>query len=454
MSYHPSWRGITFHDVVPEGAVTARAYLEHCLERIAEREPVVRAFTAMNVEDARTAADASTARWKAGQPLSPIDGMPIAIKDLIETRDMPTQMGSAAYEGNFPKREGASVRALREAGAIILAKAVTTELGQSEPGPTTNPWNPAHTPGGSSSGSAAAVAAGFVPVAIGTQVGGSIIRPAAYCGNWALKPTQGGIHRGERQGTSQSTAGPHANCAEDAWAVAREISRRAGGDPGHPGIQGPLTAPEPQRPMRIGVMRTEIWDRMPAAAREAFERLVRSFVPEVLWPEDHPLLKALEKSGSNANAVGGLITSFENRAGLLNLPREKLGARTVARLDASMAYTAQDYHAALVERHAMRAAQAALAPVVDMLIAPSCPGPAPVWDPAAPDAAQNSRPTGDASCNAGTSALGAPAVTMPMLAVGGLPMGVQVVCQPNEDARAIAYARWLYANTPGAHRPG
>lgn len=448
MSYHPSWRGVTFHDVVPEGTLTPRAFLEDCLERIAEREPVVRAFTAMNVEDARAVADAATARRAAGRPLSAIDGMPIAIKDLIETRDMPTQMGSAAYEGNFPKREGAGVRALREAGAIILAKTVTTELGQSEPGPTTNPWNPRHTPGGSSSGSAAAVAAGFVPVAIGTQVGGSIIRPAAYCGNWALKPSQGAIHRGERQGTSQSTAGPHANCAEDAWLVAREISRRVGGDPGHPGIQGPLTTPEPQRPMRIGVMRTEIWDRMPAKAREAFEQLVRSFAPEVVWPDEHPLLKALETSVGNANAVGGLITSFENRAGLLNLPRDKLGPRTVARLDASMAYTAQDYHAALVERQVMRAAQAAIAPVFDMLIAPSCPGPAPVWDPTAPDAAKNSRPTGDASCNAGTSALGAPAVTMPMLAVDGMPMGVQVVCQPGEDARAIAYARWLYKHTP------
>lgn len=448
MSYHPSWRGVTFHDVVPEGTLTPRAFLEDCLERIAEREPVVRAFTAMNVEDARAVADAATARRAAGRPLSAIDGMPIAIKDLIETRDMPTQMGCAAYEGNFPKRDSAMIQALREAGAVILAKAVTTELGQSEPGPTTNPWNPRHTPGGSSSGSAAAVAAGFVPVAIGTQVGGSIIRPAAYCGNWALKPSQGAIHRGERQGTSQSTAGPHANCAEDAWLVAREISRRVGGDPGHPGLQGPFTVPEPQRPIRIGVMRTEIWDRIPAAARDAFEQLVRSLSVEVLWPEEHPLLAAFEKRLSHANAVGGRITSFENRWSLCNLPRDKLAARTLARLDISMTYTAEDYHVALVERQAMRAAHAALAPVVDMLIAPSCPGPAPVWDPLAPDADDNPRPTGDAACNAGTSALGAPAVTMPLLAVGGLPMGAQVVCQPGEDARAIAYARWLYTHTP------
>ena len=233
MTYDPSWRGLTFHDVVPARALTAREYLEACLDRIALREPVVQAFASINIAGARTAADAATARYVAGRPLSPIDGMPIAIKDLIETADMPTQLGCAATAGQWPKRDSAMVQALREAGAVILGKAVTTEMGMSEPGPTTNPWNPAHTPGGSSSGSAAAVAAGFVPVAIGTQVAGSIIRPAAYCGNWALKPTQGGVHRGERQGTSQSTAGPHGNCAEDIWTVAREISGAGGRRPRH-----------------------------------------------------------------------------------------------------------------------------------------------------------------------------------------------------------------------------
>src|ERR1044072_7219770 len=194
-----------------------RASLERCLETIAAREPVVKALTALNESGARTAADASTQRWKAGKPLSPIDGMPVAIKDLLETRDMPTEMGCAAMKGNFPKRDNAGVWALRQAGAVILAKTVTAELGGSHPGPTTNPFDPARTPGGSSSGSAAAVGANMVPVAIGTQVGGSIVRPAAYCGNFALKPTQGGINRGERLANSMSTHGPPAGCLEDMW---------------------------------------------------------------------------------------------------------------------------------------------------------------------------------------------------------------------------------------------
>ncbi|HYF08160.1 MAG TPA: amidase, partial [Acetobacteraceae bacterium] len=231
-AYDPrSFRALTWHDHTGkfrDGVDSPRAYLERCLATIAEREPVVQALTAVNETGARAAADESSARWKAGRPLSPIDGMPIGVKDLLETRDMPTEMGCAAFRGNFPKRDNAAVWALRGAGAVILAKTVTAELGGSHPGPTTNPFDKRRTPGGSSSGSAAAVAARMMPAAIGTQVGGSIIRPAAYCGNVALKPTQGGLHRGERQTTSMSTHGPHAGCIEDMWQVAIEIARRVG----------------------------------------------------------------------------------------------------------------------------------------------------------------------------------------------------------------------------------
>ena len=186
-SYDPrTFKALTFHDSAPrfrEGADSPRAYLERCIEMIKEREPIVKAFVALNEAGARAAADESTARWKAGRPLSAIDGMPIGIKDLLETKDMPTQMGCEAFRGNFPKRDNAAVWALREAGAVILGKTTTAELGGSHPPATTNPFDPARTAGGSSSGSAAAVGARMIPAAIGTQVGGSIIRPAAFCGN-------------------------------------------------------------------------------------------------------------------------------------------------------------------------------------------------------------------------------------------------------------------------------
>ena len=242
MAYDPkTFRALTYFDHVEkfrDGTDSPRAYLERCLATIAEREPVVKALPSINEAGARAAADASTARWKDGKPLSAIDGMPVGIKDLLETKDMPTEMGCAAFKGNWPKRDNAAVWALRQAGAIVLAKTVTAELGGSHPGPTTNPFDVRRTPGGSSSGSAAAVAAKMMPAAIGTQVGGSIIRPAAYCGNYALKPTQGAINRGERQATSMSTHGPHAGSIEDMWQVAIEISRRAGGDRGSPGLFG------------------------------------------------------------------------------------------------------------------------------------------------------------------------------------------------------------------------
>src|SRR5918992_4671482 len=213
-SYDPrTFAALTFHDATPrfrDGTDTPRAYLERCLEAIAAREPVVKAFAATNIPAARAAADQSSERWKQNRPLSPIDGLPIGIKDLLETKDMPTEMGCVAYRGNFPKRDNPAVWALRQAGSVILAKTTTAELGGSHPPATTNPFDAARTAGGSSSGSAAAVGARMLPAAIGTQVGGSVIRPAAFCGNFALKPTQGAINRGERQATSMSTPGVHA----------------------------------------------------------------------------------------------------------------------------------------------------------------------------------------------------------------------------------------------------
>src|SRR5688572_15661803 len=277
MTAYADYKPLTFFDAVrrfTDGNDSPRAYLERCLETIAKREPVVKAFTAINETGARAAADASTVRWKAGKPLSPIDGMPVAIKDLLETKDMPTQMGCQAFKGNFPKRDNAAVWALRQAGAVILAKTVTAELGGSHPGPTTNPFDPARTPGGSSSGSAAAVGARMVPAAIGTQVGGSIIRPAAYCGNFALKPTQGGINRGERLATSQSTHGPHAGCLEDMWQVAIEQAKRCGGDRGALGLIGPDSLPAAIKPNRLIVLETEGWPDVDAATRAAFDQLL------------------------------------------------------------------------------------------------------------------------------------------------------------------------------------
>ena len=454
-TYDPrEFKALTFHDFTArfrDGTDSPRAYLERCIETIREREPVVKAFVVLNEDSARAMADASTARWKAGRAFSAIDGMPVAIKDLLETKDMPTQLGCEAARGNFPKRDNAAVWALRQAGAVIFGKTVTAELGGTQPGPTTNPFDPQCTPGGSSSGSAAAVAARMVPAALGTQVGGSVIRPAAFCGNVALKPTQGGINRGERQATSMSSTGVHGGCIEDVWQVVIEIVQRAGGDRGAPGLFGPATTPAPTKPQRLIVLETTGWRGVDPASRSAFESLLerlRSAGITILRRADHPYVESLESGISTAPETCNAITGWENRwyqRNMLDEHPDGLSARAQAAIAKAEAMSLDDYRSALADRAAAQQRHAALGPLADAIIMLSCPGPAPLWPGDRPGEPLAPRPTGDSIFNLPSSMLFAPAVTMPLLGVGGMPVGVQLMGQQNEDARMVAMARWMLA---------
>jgi Asp-tRNA(Asn)/Glu-tRNA(Gln) amidotransferase A subunit family amidase len=188
--------------------------------------------------------------------------MPVGIKDIIDTDDLPTQQGSVLYKGHQPRFGAASAVALRLAGAVHVGKTVTTEFASSEPRGTRNPWDLSRTPGGSSSGSAAAVGAGMVSGAMGTQVVGSIIRPAAFCGAYGYKPSVGGINRGGSLDLlSQSTSGTIAASLAECWVMAREIVARVGGDPGYVGITGPMTLPHAIRPKRLALFETAGWQR-------------------------------------------------------------------------------------------------------------------------------------------------------------------------------------------------
>ena len=455
MTPYADYTPLTFHGAArrfTDGNDSPRAYLERCLETIAEREPVVKALVAINETGARAIADASAARWKAGRPLSPIDGMPVGIKDLLETRDMPTEMGCAAMKGNFPKRDNAGVWALRQAGALILAKTVTAELGGSQPGPTTNPFDPARTPGGSSSGSAAAVGANMMPAAIGTQVGGSIIRPAAYCGNFALKPTQGGINRGERLATSQSTHGPHAGCLEDMWQVAIEMAKRCGGDRGSLGLMGPDTLPAAIKPNRLIVLETEGWAEVDPATKTGFARVASQLEAAgviLIRRTDHPFVEALEKAIANGRAVCNGVTSWENRwyqRGMLDAAPDGISARGQATLQRAEAMTPDDYRTNLLARQQAQLAYMAVASLADAAITLACPGPAPLWSGDVAGQPLAPRPTGDFVFNAPSSMLFAPVVTVPLMSVGGLPVGVQLMGQQHEDARVTGLARWFSEN--------
>ena len=454
MHYDPrTYRGLTFHDAAPrfrDGCDTPRAYLERCLETIAECEPRVQAFAARNDAAARAAADASSARWKAGRPLSAIDGMVIGIKDLLETKDMPTAMGCAACRDNFPRRDNAAVWALREAGAVILGKTVTAELGGAEPGPTRNPFDATRTPGGSSSGSAAAVAARMLPAAIGTQVGGSIIRPAGFCGNVALKPTQGALNRGERQATSMSTHGVHAAAIEDMWQVAIEIAQRAGGDRGCPGLFGPGHPPAAHKPERLIVLETAGWAGLDTESRSAFARLLGELEASgvrLLRRADDPLLEQFERAIADAGAVCNAITAWENRwwqRALIEHNPHGVSRRAKLVLAKAEAMTVADYRAALSAREAAQLSYRRTAPLADAVIALACPGPAPLWT----NAESNPRPTGDPVFNYPSSLLFAPAISVPMLGVRGMPVGVQLMGQQHGDAALTAVARWLLDSAP------
>jgi len=453
MPYDPStFRGLTFHDAVSaflEGADSPAAYLERCIAGIEQRDPTVRAWQALRIDAARADAQEANRRYRAGTPLSAIDGMPIGIKDLIQTRDLPTGEGIEGNESSQGKVDSASVQALRAAGAVILGKLVTTELGGGHPSVTTNPFDASRTPGGSSSGSAAAIGARMLPAAIGTQVGGSIIRPAGYCGNYAIKPTFGALNRGERQGSSQSCVGVHAGSVEDLWAVTYEIGRRAGGDPGHPGLFGAAEAPRGSRPSPLVVMESDGWQQTDAVTRDAFMQVLDQLREQgvvVLHRRDDPYIEAFEGSLANAAGLVGRILAFENRWALENLVREHatLSDSTLASLERARAMTVDDYRLALRERSHAQQRFSALAPIGDALISLTAPGPA---TPLQPLKYVQGDPlpsgTGNPAFALPASLLLAPALAVPLLAINALPLGIQLIGQRHDDYRLVAFARWM-----------
>ena len=290
----------------------------------------------------------------------------------------------------------------------------------------------------------------MVPVAIGSQVGGSIIRPAGYCGNFALKPSQGGLHRGERQTTSMSTHGPHAGSIEDMWQVAIEIATRTGGDPGYIGLQGPNTPPKPIKPSRLIFLETEGWSALDPKSKEAFGILlsqIESHGITIINRSMSGLVEEFEKAISNASTIANSITSWENHWGHRNLVTkspEGVSQRLKKVLSKAELMTPEDYNNFLLLRRYAREAHKFCAPVADAAITLSCPGPAPLWDGDKDETNLAPRPTGDPIFNFASSIVGAPCVTIPMLSVNNLPVGVQIIAQREQDAWATSLAKWIY----------
>jgi Asp-tRNA(Asn)/Glu-tRNA(Gln) amidotransferase A subunit family amidase len=401
------------------GRLSAAALMEACLDRIAAREGTIRAFAWLDPDQARRGAAA------AGQ--GPLAGIPIGVKDVIDTSDMPSQYGSPAWAGHRPRADAACVAAARAAGAVVIGKTVTTEFATRHPGPTANPANPRHTPGGSSSGSAAGVAAGFFPIAFGTQTAGSIVRPAAYCGVVGFKPSYGTLHRAGMKVMSESldTIGVMARSVAD---CALAMAAMTGGDYGAPEAQAPRA---PRLAMVIGPSAAEaapetlaLMDRAAEACRRAGATVTPLDLPAVFAAAHaaHPAVMNAE----SAQALGWELAHARAQVSPVLQERMDWGrAQGAAALAAGRAAFA-------AAREAFPAAIAGF----DAVLTPAAPGEAPEglgW-------------TGDPAFNTLWTLLHGPCVTVPAGAgPRGLPLGVQVAGRVGEDAQVLAWAAWVGA---------
>ena len=406
---------------IADRRLSAEALVKVCLDHIQERETVVGAWQLIDRERALAAAR----RCDTEPPRGPLHGIPIAVKDLIDTADMPTSYGSPIYRDYRPAADASCVALARAAGAIVLGKTVTTEFAAFTPGKTANPRNPAHTPGGSSSGSAAAVADGMVPLAFGTQTAGSVIRPAAYCGCIGYKPSFGLINRAGVKPLADSldTVGVLARTVEDAAFFAGVLSER----PALRHLTTPSEAP------RFGLYRTPMWEEAEPAtaaaldtAREGLERAGVAVAELAIAPEHHGLAETQDTIMRFEMAQALAYERIEHSAGL--------SPALAQMLDAGMTIGADEYDRALARAAAARADLDAFFGQCHAVLVPAAPGEAPL----------GLGNTGNPIFNRMWTLLGVPCVTLPALwAENGLPTGVQLVGRTWDDARLMGCAAFL-----------
>ena len=402
------------------GEASAEALARACLERAAEREPVLRAFARLDPERVLESARELDRAGVRG----PLHGLPLGVKDIIDTFDLPTEYGSPIYAGHRPAADAACVALARGRGALVMGKTVTTEFATHPPGPTTNPHNPAHTPGGSSSGSAAAVADRILPLAFGTQTGGSVIRPAAFCGVVGYKPSFGLLPRTGVKAISDSfdTLGVFARAVEDAALAAAALS-------GRDALRIPQTVNAP----RLGLCRTPQWPAARPETHKLFDelpgRLVRAGarVGALELPEAFAPLADLH----------GTIWDYEIARCLADehrRHRDRIREPLLAQLERGRGVSAEAYDAAQRLARECRRRLVDAMHDFDALVVPSAPGEAP----------EGLASTGDSVFNRVWTLLHAPCVNVPAgRGPKGLPLGVQLVGRFGEDARVLACAHWI-----------
>lgn len=423
------------------GKSTPRDHFEATLAAIEALEPTLHAFAALTATSGRRAADESTKRYQAGKPLSPLDGCPVGIKDIIETVDAPTQMNSPVFAGWESHRDAPSVLALRKAGALVVGKTHTTEFAIGRSAPTTNPYDTARTPGGSSSGSAAAVGAGVLALALGTQTAGSILRPASYCGAYGFKPSHGllpvgGIHPLSR---SLDTLGTIAASLEDAWQGARQIWRWTGSDDWRLGLADDAVPEAALQHHRIGWLRTDGWERLDDASEQAFHLLVsklRAAGVEVVDAHAHAGVERIEGLLKDVADLNTQIVQAEIRYPMsvyYERDRSQLSERIQSMLQAGASISGEQRAALLKRQQMLRSEVDTLRAELDGFITMASTGPAPVG-------LDN---TGDRTFLSPWSVVGGPAFSLPLMEVDNLPVGLQLMGFYANDADLAAVAAWI-----------
>ena len=426
---------------IREGLLSSTELVSACLEAVRALEPRVQAWAFLDQDHALAQARAADEKKALGEPIGPLHGVPVGVKDIFDTADMPTENGTVLHRGRTPRTDAVAVQKLRAAGAVILGKTVTTECAYYAPGKTRNPHNLEHTPGGSSSGSAAAVAAAMVPLALGSQTNGSVIRPAAFCGVYGFKPTHGLIPRTGVLTLSRALdhVGFFARSVEDLALLAEVLYGSDEGDPDtRPRARIPfreLAAEAPPIPPQVAFIRTPHWERADADTKDAFGELVETLGERVEEVELFP-------SAAEAWEFHRTIMSVEMAANLereWNTGKERLSHQLRTLIEHGREVRAVDYQRALRAVEPMAESFDELfMERYDAILTPAALGTAPA----------GLGSTGDPAFCSLWTLLGMPAISVPLMrGTNGMPLGVQLVGRRNFDARLMRTARWLVEQT-------
>ena len=425
--------------LIRDGVISAEQLVEACLARIRDVDPQVQAWAFLDPDHALAQARSLDQLRLEGRPIGPLHGVPIGIKDIFDTGDMPTENGSVIHAGRTPSRDATVVSMLRAAGAVIMGKTITTEFAYFSPGKTRNPHNPEHTPGGSSSGSAAAVAANMIPLALGSQTNGSTIRPAAYCGVIGFKPTHGLVSRHRVFALSRTLdhVGLFARSLDDIALLAEQITGYDENDPDTrqrarlPFVE--VAAEEAPLPPMFAFIKTPMWERADDETKEGFAEIIEDLGSQVEEVELFP--SAIDAWQWHQNIMSAEMAL--NLGGEWEKSRDRLSEQLRTLIQRGQEVRAIDYQRALARINPIHESFVELFEQrYDAILTPAAPSAAP----------KGLASTGDPAFCTLWTLCGMPAISLPLLqGTNGLPIGVQLVGPRLGDARLLRTARWLAA---------